>query len=149
MTFTQDYSARIDAAVSALVESDHILIGAGAGLSAAAGLNYQDLKVFNAWYPQFAELGYRNIWDAIVHHWSPDDANRRQFWAFWATHIQRIRYDVGPAHVLGALTAIDEDQHAGIPLAEVASALELDLLAAMESHSGALGAAFFAVGGHD
>ena len=96
MTSTQDYSARIDAAASALAESDYILIGAGAGLSAAAGLNYQDPKVFNAWYPQFAGLGYRNIWDAIVHHWSPDDANRRQFWAFWATHIQRIRYDAGP-----------------------------------------------------
>jgi NAD-dependent SIR2 family protein deacetylase len=96
MTSTQDYSARIDAAARALAESDNILIGAGAGLSAAAGLNYQDPRLFQAWYPQFAGLGYRNIWDAITHHWSPDDANRRQFWAFWATHIQRIRYDAGP-----------------------------------------------------
>jgi NAD-dependent SIR2 family protein deacetylase len=97
MTSTQDYSARIDSAASALAESDYILIGAGAGLSAAAGLNYQDPRVFRDWYPQFAELGYRNIWDAITHHWSPDDANRKQFWAFWATHIQKIRYDAGPA----------------------------------------------------
>lgn len=96
MTSTQDYSARIEAAAGALAETDHVLIGAGAGLSAAAGLNYQDPKVFRAWYPQFAERGYKNIWDAILHHWSPDDANRRQFWAFWATHIQRIRYDAGP-----------------------------------------------------
>jgi NAD-dependent SIR2 family protein deacetylase len=96
MISTQDYSARIDSAVSALAESDHILVGAGAGLSAAAGLNYQDSRVFRDWYPQFAGLGYRTIWDAITHHWSPDDANRRQFWAFWATHIQRIRYDAGP-----------------------------------------------------
>ena len=97
MTSMQDYSAQIDAAASALAEADHILVGAGAGLSAAAGLNYQDSRLFQDWYPQFAELGYRNIWDAIVHHWSPDDANRRQFWVFWATHIQRIRYDAGPA----------------------------------------------------
>jgi len=96
MASMQDYSVRFESAVNALEESDHILIGAGAGLSAAAGLNYQDPKLFGAWYPQFAEFGYRNIWDAIVHHWSPDDANRRQFWAFWATHIQRIRYDTGP-----------------------------------------------------
>ena len=96
MTSTQDYSTRIEAAAVALKESDHILIGAGAGLSAAAGLNYQDRRLFQDWYPQFAELGYRNIWDAITHHWGPDDANRRQFWAFWATHIQRIRYDAGP-----------------------------------------------------
>src|SRR5687768_15291881 len=57
--------------------------------------------------------------------------------------------DVGPGHVLGALTAIDEDQHAGISVAEVASALELQLLAVMEDHPGALGAAPFAARGND
>ncbi len=96
MTSTQDYSASIEAAASALAEADNVLIGAGAGLSAAAGLNYQDSRLFQDWYPQFVELGYRNIWDAIVHHWSPDGGNRQQFWAFWATHIQKIRYDAGP-----------------------------------------------------
>jgi NAD-dependent SIR2 family protein deacetylase len=96
MTSMQVYSARIDAAARSLAESDKVLIGAGAGLSAAAGLNYQDPQVFKAWYPQFAELGYRTIWDAITHHWAPDDNNRRRFWAFWATHIQRIRYDSRP-----------------------------------------------------
>lgn len=93
---TQDYSARIDAAARALAESDHLLIGAGAGLSASAGLNYQDPQIFKAWYPQFAELGYRCIWDTITHYWRADDANRRQFWAFWANHIQKIRYDAPP-----------------------------------------------------
>jgi hypothetical protein len=46
MTSTRDYFARIDAATLALAESDHILIGAGAGLSAASGLNYQDPRIF-------------------------------------------------------------------------------------------------------
>ena len=57
--------------------------------------------------------------------------------------------DVGPGHVLGALTAVNEDQHAGIPLAEISAGLELQLLAVMEGHPGALGAALFAAGGHD
>ena len=26
-------------------------------------------------------------------HWAPHDLNRGRFWAFWAQHIQRIRYD--------------------------------------------------------
>ena len=55
--------------------------------------------------------------------------------------------DVGPKHVFGALTAVNEDQHAGIPLAEVAGRLKLELLAAMEDHAGTLGAALFAAGG--
>src|SRR3954470_21879832 len=57
--------------------------------------------------------------------------------------------DVGPGHVLGALTAGDEDQQAGVPLAEVAGAFEPQLLAALEGHPGALGAALFAAGAHD
>jgi NAD-dependent SIR2 family protein deacetylase len=96
MTTTPDYSARLDAAARALAEADAVLIGAGAGLSAAAGLNYQSPELFSAWYPQFAALGYTTIWDAITHHWYPSDANRREFWAFWATHIQRIRYAAPP-----------------------------------------------------
>ena len=45
--------------------------------------------------------------------------------------------DVGPGHVLGALMAVDEDQQTGIPLAEVAGALELQLLAILKGHPGA------------
>src|SRR6185436_17466699 len=65
----------------------------------------------------------------------------------WAVDVDLL--DVGPGHVLGALTTVDEDQHAGIPLAEVAGALELQLLAVMEDHPGTLGAGLFAGGGHD
>lgn len=96
MTTMLDYSTQLERAARALDEADCVLIGAGAGLSAAGGLNYQSPEVFQAWYPQFARLGYHTIWDAITHHWSPNDLNRRQFWGFWATHIRRIRYDAGP-----------------------------------------------------
>ena len=54
--------------------------------------------------------------------------------------------DVGPLRVLGALAAGDEDEHAGIGVAEIAGALELQHLAVMERHRGAPGAALFAAG---
>src|SRR5262245_13675346 len=54
-------------------------------------------------------------------------------------------FDVGPEHVLGALNAVDENQHAGSPPAEVAAALKLQLLAIMKRHFGAL----FAAGKHN
>jgi len=44
--------------------------------------------------------------------------------------------DVGPLDVLGALAAVDEDQHAPITRTEIAGAIELHLLAAMKCHSG-------------
>ncbi len=94
--FTQPYSERVEAAARLLAQADFVLIGAGAGLSAAAGLNYQDPELFRQWYPQFARLGFKNIWEAIVAHWAPNDDNRRRFWAFWAHHIQTVRYDAPP-----------------------------------------------------
>jgi NAD-dependent SIR2 family protein deacetylase len=94
--FTEPYSNRLKAAGRLLAEADSILIGAGAGLSAAAGLDYQDPGLFRKWYPQFARLGLSNIWEAIVAHWAPNGHNRRRFWAFWAHHIQKIRYDAPP-----------------------------------------------------
>ena len=94
--FTQPYSDRVKTAGRLLAQADFILIGAGAGLSAAAGLNYQDPDLFRKWYPQFARLGLNTIWEAIVAHWAPNDDNRRRFWAFWSHHIQMIRYDAPP-----------------------------------------------------
>ena len=91
-----DYSERVNRAKHVLAEADFVLIGAGAGLSAAAGLNYQDPDIFEEWYPQFRKLGFRTIWEAITAHWTPNDSNRRRFWAFWAHHIQKIRYDAFP-----------------------------------------------------
>jgi NAD-dependent SIR2 family protein deacetylase len=94
--FTRPYSDRVKAAGRLLAQADFTLIGAGAGLSAAAGLNYQDPDIFRKWYPQFARLGLNTIWEAIVAHWAPNYANRRRFWAFWSHHIQTIRYDAPP-----------------------------------------------------
>ncbi|HWN95330.1 MAG TPA: NAD-dependent protein deacetylase, SIR2 family [Methylomirabilota bacterium] len=87
------YRESVAAAAGLLEEADFVLIGAGAGLSAAAGLNYQDADLFARWYPQFYNLGIRSIWEGITTHWAPNDKNRKRFWAFWAHHIQRIRYD--------------------------------------------------------
>src|SRR6185369_14065337 len=69
--------------------------------------------------------------------------------AEWRVHPQRAvevdLLDVAPGHVLGALAVAGEDQQAGIPRAEVAGALELQLLAALEGYPAAL----LAARGHD
>jgi len=109
---TRACSDKVETARRLLTEADFVLIGAGAGLSAAAGLNYQDPRLFQEWYPQFARLGLTTIWDAIVAHWSANNANRRRFWAFWAHHIQRIRYDAPPgAPYLGLARLVNGKRH--------------------------------------
>jgi NAD-dependent SIR2 family protein deacetylase len=101
--FTPQYSGGIDAVAGLLDEAECVLIGAGAGLSAAAGLNYQDPELFARWYPQFTRLGIRTIWEGITTHWRPNDSNRRRFWAFWAQHILRIRYNTLATSVYSGL----------------------------------------------
>jgi NAD-dependent SIR2 family protein deacetylase len=108
MISTASYSERINAASRRLAEADFVLIGAGAGLSAAVGLNYLDPELFARWYPHFRKLGVRTIWEGITTHWAPTGANHRRFWAFWAHHIKTIRYDApaGAAYLdLHRLTA--------------------------------------------
>jgi NAD-dependent SIR2 family protein deacetylase len=96
---TPSYWGSIEAAHRSLADADFVLVGAGAGLSASGGLNYASPALFKAWYPQFAGLGCNSIWEAIVAHWAPDDSNRRRFWAFWAHHIRKIRYELPAADV--------------------------------------------------
>src|SRR5512145_3125430 len=75
----------------------------------------------------------------------------------WRVHRRRaIELDLvnlGPAYVLGLFSTFDEDQHAGIPTAQVAGEFELEYLATMKGHAGApraaLGTALFWCGQHD
>lgn len=93
-------------------EADYILIGAGSGLSAAAGLNYTDPELFKNWFPVLARRGIQTIWDAVKTYWHPDDENRRAFWAYWANHIQKIRYDAPPGAVyLNLHKLVKEKKH--------------------------------------
>ena len=64
---TTDDSLRADmgALCSAVDDADTILIGAGAGLSAAAGLLYMDFTTFGDWFPGYHEkYGLRYIYEA-------------------------------------------------------------------------------------
>ncbi|WP_425804706.1 NAD-dependent deacetylase [Desulfitobacterium sp. Sab5] len=83
----------ISEAVKRINEADSILIGAGAGLSASGGLNYNDPELFKKWFPRLNQFGIRTIGEAISIYWQVNDSNRRAFWAYWANHIQKIRYD--------------------------------------------------------
>lgn len=88
-----NYLDNIVKAAELIKSADYVLIGAGAGLSAAGGLNYGDSKLFKQWFPKPSELGLETIGDAISLYWQVKDSNRRNFWAYWANHINKIRYE--------------------------------------------------------
>lgn len=74
----------------ALRSADKILVGAGAGLSASAGLSYLDSGVFEKYYPDLWREGYRCQYELVGMR--DDEWTLGRKWAYWATHVNYVRY---------------------------------------------------------
>ena len=87
---TADSSAQIDRLRDALDRADAVLIGAGAGLSTAAGLTYSGER-FQKHFADFAaKYGIRDMYSGGFYPFpSPEE-----HWAWWSRHILVNRYDV-------------------------------------------------------
>lgn len=69
-------------------ESDGILIGAGAGLTAAAGLNYSDREAFARVFPAWKRRGFLRQYDLVGYrNWTP-----LEMWGYWATQLNYVYY---------------------------------------------------------
>jgi len=103
---TEELSLKIDALARELQEADRILIGAGAGLSAAAGLSYFDEEAFKTYYPDMAARGYHFPYELVGRgddEWTPG-----RKWAYWATHINYVRNIFPPAPLYAKLLSLLE-----------------------------------------
>lgn len=87
---TADSSAQIDRLRDALDRADAVLIGAGAGLSTAAGLSYSGAR-FEKYFSDFAKkYGIRDIYSGGFYPFE----TLEETWAWWSRHIYINRYDV-------------------------------------------------------
>ena len=102
MTYIKDYSQEIEKIKKAINEADAVLIGAGAGLSTAAGLTYSGER-FERYFFDFAEkYGIRDIYSGGFYPF-PDEETR---WAWWARHIYFNRYIDAPKPVYSKLLSL-------------------------------------------
>ena len=86
--------------------ADAVVIGAGAGLSASAGLTYSGER-FNRYFYDFAErFGICDIYSGGFYPF-PDDETR---WAWWARHIYFNRYIDAPKQVYSQLFDLVKDK---------------------------------------
>lgn len=88
MTSTNDYSQRIEQLRQLIADADYVLIGAGAGLSAAAGLDYagEDFRrEFREWINRY---GITDLYSASFYPFKTEE----ELWALWAKHIWFARY---------------------------------------------------------
>lgn len=80
-----------DTAAAWLRDADRILVGAGAGLTAAAGIDYTDTDAFARLFPAFAAHGIRAQYEMIGRPMVPE-----LLWGYWAAHVNHVRYDPRP-----------------------------------------------------
>ena len=78
---------------TAIDQADAILIGAGSGLSAAAGLRYDDTDFFNATFPGYnARYGLKTINEADFYQFPTPEEQ----YAYWTRLISAVRYNHPP-----------------------------------------------------
>lgn len=77
MTYTEKYSAKIERLKSEINSADSIIIGAGAGLSTAAGFTYSDERFEKCFSDFIAKYGFLNMYeggfyplDTPEEHWA-------------------------------------------------------------------------------
>lgn len=98
----RDYRTRIEAAKRALSDADKLIIGGGAGLSAAAGLEYGGSRFERLFAPWIARYGIPDMYAGGLYPY-PTEEER---WAYWAHHILANRFDVGPLPLYATLLAL-------------------------------------------
>ena len=86
---TEEVRKTIELLKKEMQEADRILIGAGAGLSASAGLSYLDGEVFKKYFPEMYALGYRCQYELVG--MKDEEWTMGRKWAYYATHVHYVR----------------------------------------------------------
>jgi NAD-dependent SIR2 family protein deacetylase len=85
-------------------EADRVLIGAGAGLSADAGVDYTDEVAFAKQFPALTKRGVRAAYQMIGF----SDLPKTLFWGYWLMHVNEVRFSSGRRPVYDTLLSLVE-----------------------------------------
>lgn len=99
MQSTQNYSEQIEKLKTALNSADAVLIGAGAGLSASAGLSYSGKRFFRYFADFHAKYGITDMYSGGFYPYE----TLEEYWAWWSRHIRYNRYVNPPEPVYDKL----------------------------------------------
>ena len=104
--YTGTYLQNIEALKRALSEADAVVVGAGAGLSAAAGFLYSGER-FAAYFSDFAaQYGFSEMYSGGFYHYP----EKEEFWAYWSRNIWINRYMNAPKPVYEMLLSCVKDK---------------------------------------
>ena len=86
--FTGDYSDKIDLIREKIQQADAVVIGAGAGLSTAAGFTYSGER-FEKYFADFGEkYGFSDMYSGGFYNYD----TLEEYWAYWSRYIYVNRY---------------------------------------------------------
>ena len=103
---TSGFSAQIARLRRALDEADAVVIGAGAGLSTAAGFTYNGER-FERYFSDFAEkYGFHDMYSGGFYSFP----SQEEFWAYWSRYIFINRYQNAPKSVHEVLLELVRDK---------------------------------------
>ena len=88
MAYTEKYSAKIETLKSGINSADSIIIGAGAGLSTAAGFIYSGERFEKCFSDFIAKYGFRNMYEGGFYPFDTPE----EYWAYWSRYIYINRY---------------------------------------------------------
>lgn len=86
-TSTTDQAAIAEMVHGWLAASERVLVGAGAGLSVAAGIDYGDKVTFAREFPDLARRGFSASYEFIGRRLPPTIC-----WSYWARHVLDARF---------------------------------------------------------
>ena len=75
-------------AEAAIAQADAVLIGAGAGLSTAAGINYSGPDFEKAFADMIAHYGFTDLYTSSFYPFKSEEEK----WAYWSRHIDYARF---------------------------------------------------------
>ena len=97
---------RLDKAIDKINEADFILIGAGAGLSTAAGVEYTGKRFTDNFGDFIEKYSMKDMYSSGFYPFKTPEEK----WAYWARHIDVNRYQVGETDVYKKLLKLVEDK---------------------------------------
>ena len=107
MQSTQEFSEQINKIKDALKNAEAIVIGAGAGLSTAAGLTYNGERFFRYFADFYAKYGITDMYSDGFYPFK----TLEEYWAWWSRHILCNRYTEPPKPVYRELYDIVKDKN--------------------------------------
>lgn len=103
---TENCSEQIEKLKKELAQADAVVIGAGAGLSAAAGFSYTGER-FQRYFSDFeAKYGFHDMYSGGFYPYSVPE----EYWAYWSRYIYVNRYMDAPKPVYDRLLQLVKDK---------------------------------------